>query len=193
MNPVARVVGVCFLSSMAWLACAEVPPPAEPPSASDPALDALLADAENGSVVAEALRCRQGGADDDALKLLRRVNVSIKKRYGANAPQLLPILDLAGEILFSAGRFAEAVAPLERAVAIREPLATASHREEEVALASTLLLLGQAHAEMGNKPGAVASLGRAVQLFVSSLGEDHDATSAARQALSAVSQEKEPG
>jgi len=157
----------------------------------DPSLDALLGDEELAPMINEALKCREAGADDDAIKHLRRVNAAIKKRHGANALQQLPILDLAAEILFVAGRYAEAITPLERAVTIRGSQAGDGDAERDVALASSLLLLGRAQAENGNKAGAAAALTRAVQLFAASLGDEHEATLAARRSLAAVSPEKE--
>jgi len=162
---------------------------ADEPAVTDPALEKLLADAEAAPFLAKALDCRAQGLSDEALEQLRKANAVIKKRRGASHPEQLPILDLAAEILFVDGRFAEAVTPLERAVTIRETLVADSARDDgdhDVALASSLLLLGKAYVQIGDKPKAVAALKRAADLFSASLGEDHDATTAARQELATV-------
>ena len=187
----------CVLATL-WLACATTSLRAdEPPgdrgvmAASDPSLDGLLADEELAPLITQALECHGSGADDDALKHLRRANAAIKRKHGANATQQLPVLDLAAEILFGGGRYAEAMPPLERAVAIREAQRSDLVPERDVSLASSLLLLGRAQAESGNRAGAVASLTRAAGMFSASLGQDHEATLAARQSLAALTSNKE--
>lgn len=168
---------------------------AESPAAADPAMEELLADAETAPELTAALQCRDSGDDDAALAHLRRANAAVKKKHGPNNLQQLPILELAGEILFVGGRYAEAVTPFERSVAIREPLAAEDNdnKNQKVALASTLLLLGKAYAETGNAGNAVSALTRAVDLFTATLGEDHEATQVARGALATVSAGKGAG
>jgi len=167
---------------------------AETPAATDPAMQELLADAETAPELTAALQCRDSGDDDAALAHLRRANATVKKKHGPNNLQQLPILELAGEILFVGGRYAEAVTPFERSVAIREPLAAEdNNKDQKVALASILLLLGKAYAETGNAGNAVSALTRAVDLFTATLGEDHEATQVARRALATASAGKGAG
>jgi tetratricopeptide (TPR) repeat protein len=182
-------VGVFLLS----LALAVSIGRAESPAVTDPAMEELLADAETAPELTAALRCRDSGDDDAALAHLRRANAAVKKKHGPNNLQQLPILEMAGEILFVGGRYAEAVTPFERSVAIREPLAAEDNADQKVAMASTLLLLGKAYAETGNAGNAVSALTRAVDLFSATLGEDHEATQVARRALATASTGKGAG
>jgi len=171
-------------------------PPAadEEQSAADPALAQVLADPEVGPVVRQAMAFRDEGNGDAALEQLRKANAVLKRKHGSAHPEQLPILDLAAEILFEAGRFADAVPPLERSVSIREGLDSASQPEgNQVAIASSLLLLGKAYAQTGRPDRAVDALARAAVIFGTTLGEDHDATAATRRELEAAATTKEAG
>lgn len=188
---VACGVAALLVGAALRAVAADDAPPRSEAAPADPAFQALLADPEVGPVLLKAVACREAGSVDEALDLLREANAAIKKKRGASHPDQLPILDLAAEILIGAGRFADAVKPLERTIALRETLVSgAASADHQIALASSLLLLGKAYGLSGSREPAVKALTRAIELFRASLGDDHEATVRAREELLAVQAEQ---
>jgi len=147
-------------------------------------MEAILDDPRFAPLLLKALQSRDAGKVDDALEHLRQVNNAIKRVKGANHPDQLPVLDLAAEILFDAGRLDDAVTPLKRAVSIREGLiARGQAGNQEVAMASSLLLMGRVHASRGRFDSGLEALTKAVRVLDESLGRDHEATDRARREL----------
>jgi len=150
----------------------------------DAALAGVLGDPRFAPHIVKALDARDKGLVDDTLDHLRQANNAIKRAKGANHPDQLPVLDLAAELLFDAGRLDDAVTPLKRAVAIRESLIAAGQAgNHPVAMASSLLLMGRAHASKGRFDSGLESLTKAVRVLDDSLGPSHEATQQARKEL----------
>ena len=131
----------------------------------------------------EATKLHEAGDSEGALGVLRKTTALIRKEKGASDPDLLPILDMAGLILFEQEKLAEAEGPLSKAVALREPLLSDRPGQFDVEQASTLLLLGKLHASAGRLDQMVDSLVKAVVMFDSALGAEHERTLQARGEL----------
>lgn len=158
-------------------ACATDPP-------ADGAFMSLMEDPRFAPPLIKALQSREEGDVDGALDHLRQANNAIKRAKGANHPDQLPVLDFAAEILFDTGRLDDAVAPLKRAVAIRESLVAGGNPGgHEVGIASGLLLMGRAHASTGRFESGLEALTRAVRLLDDALGPGHESTASARREL----------
>jgi tetratricopeptide (TPR) repeat protein len=135
------------------------------------------------TALAEAEKLHAAGDSEGGLAVLRKVSGTIRREKGASDPDLLPILDLAGRILFEQQKLDEAEAPLSKAVALREPLLTERPGELDVEQASTLLLLGKLHASAGRLDQMVDSLVKAVVMLDSALGATHEKTLQSRGEL----------
>lgn len=131
----------------------------------------------------EAEKLHAAGDGEQALAVLRKIASTIKREKGATHPDLVPILDLAGLILFEQQKLDEAEGPLAKAVTLREPLLTDEPGRFEIEQASTLLLLGKLHASAGRIDAMVDSLVKAVVMFDTALGAEHEQTTQARGEL----------
>lgn len=173
---------------------------------------AAAADADGTQTVlrrASALRAEE--KPEEALEELRQAARDLKESQGDDFPGLLPLYDLAAEILFETGQFEKAEPLLARVIDLRETLIESGRVEERGPLASSLLLIGKVHASQGEVGDVIdsikravilygttlglrhsetmraqAELGRAVQLYVDTLGPEHEATLVARRALADV-------
>lgn len=146
-------------------------PPAEQP---DVRVEAALAQAES---------LRAAGERDRALETLRAASSLVKKTRGNDHPDLLPILDAAGQILFEQGKLPEAEVPLTRAVALREPLIEAGEERHGVPQAAALLLLGKIHAAAGRVDRMLGTMKRALAMLDAAVGPEHESTTKARDEL----------
>ena len=131
----------------------------------------------------EAEKLHTAGDSEGALAVLRKMSGTIKREKGATHPDLVPILDLAGLILFEQQKLDEAEGPLAKAVTLREPLLADQPGLFETEQASTLLLLGKLHASAGRIDAMVNSLVRAVVMLDTALGAEHEQTTQARGEL----------
>lgn len=144
---------------------------------------ALARDVRVEAALEEAAKLHEAGDSEGALGVLRKTTAVIRKEKGASDPDLLPILDMAGLILFEQEKLTEAEGPLSKAVTLREPLLSDRPGQFEVEQASTLLLLGKLHASAGRLDQMVDSLVKAVVMFDSALGAEHERTLQARGEL----------
>ena len=144
-------------------------------------------DIETGVRVAQLLkdaqRKRDVGKITDALADLRAANGLIKKAKGAGHPDVLPVLDMAGALLFENGQIAEAQTPLGKAVTMREEMIAEGKQVPPVELAAALVMLGRTELLAGIHAEAAERLKRAVGLFESSVGAGHESTLAALEQL----------
>lgn len=161
----------------------------------------------------QAIALRTAGKAEEALEELREGVRDVKQARGDGHPDLLPLYDLAAEILFETDQMEKAEPLLDKVVRIRERLIAEGDTAERGPLAASLLLLGKVHSSRGELEDVIDSVSRAVllygatygpmhsdtlranaeftqavELFDETLGADHEAAIHAREAL-AVSQE----
>lgn len=137
-------------------------------------------------LIRDAQRKREAGAIPDALADLRAANALIKQVKGANHPDMLPVLELAGTLLFENGQCNEAQTPLQKAVALRESLAEAGQPQPPVELAAALVMLARAEMAVGAFDRAAPRLTQAAVLFETALGKGHQSTLATRELTATV-------
>jgi tetratricopeptide (TPR) repeat protein len=161
-------------------------------TAAEPA--AATAEAENESearvrqLLWDAQQKREAGQTTEALADLRAANAVVKKAKGASHPDALPVLDLAGAILFENGQFTEAQAPLQKAVSLRETLVSEGQQVPALGFATALAMLAKAQMAAGTFDKAADLLTKAVGLFDS--GSDDPGHDKAAAALAAVALEQ---
>lgn len=146
----------------------------------------LEADVRVAQLIRDAQKKRESGAIPDALADLRAANALIKQVKGANHPDTLPVLELAGTLLFENGQFNEAQTPLAKAVALRESLAEAGQPQPPVELAAALVTLARTEMALGAFDRAAPRLTQAAGLFEAALGKGHQSTLATRELTAAV-------
>lgn len=151
-------------------------PPPPPPAAAAP-------DVRIETALEQAAKFREAQEYDRALDALRTASGLVKKAKGADHPDLAAIFDMAGQIFFAQAKYPEAEAPLRKAVAIREPLLAAGDETLEVPQAAAFMLLGKIHRAAGRIDNAVDTMKKAVVLYDSSLGPEHESTVRARDEL----------
>jgi len=175
-----RSAGPAWTSTLAGvtfcllLACSPVA--GEPPAA-------VARDVRVEAALEEAEKLHTAGDSEGALAVLRKASGMVKREKGATHPDLVPILDLAGLILFEQQKLDEAEGPLAKAVTLREPLLADEPGRFEIEQASTLLLLGKLHASAGRIDAMVDSLVKAVVMLDTALGAEHEQTAQARSEL----------
>lgn len=145
------------------------PPQAAATAGADQTSDELL----------EAARLKaRAGATAEALAELRAANTLVKQSKGGEAAELLPILDMAAELLVADGQFAAAESPLKRSMAIREALVAKGVAVPDDHVAAGLAMLGTVRAARGGFIDAKPLLTRAVALFGKALGTSNPSTTA---------------
>jgi tetratricopeptide (TPR) repeat protein len=130
---------------------------------------------------AEKLRAAQ--KPDEALEALRVVAREVKQVRGPGVAELLPIYDVAAEILIDQENVETAEKLLTKTAGIRERLLDDGDASQAEPLGTTLLLLSGMQVEMGRLQPALDSAKQAVIVLDTSLGPDHEATRRARDAL----------
>jgi tetratricopeptide (TPR) repeat protein len=123
------------------------------------------------------------GKSDEALDELRQAVRDVKEVHGDTHPDLLPLYDLASEILYETGQFDKAEPLLEKVAALRESMVSQGQTDQQGPLAATLLLLGKAHASRGEVVDVIDSICRAVLLYGSAYGPTHADTMRANAEL----------
>ncbi len=131
----------------------------------------------------DAQQKREAGQMTEALADLRAANAVVKKAKGASHPDTLPVLDLAGAILFENGQFAEAQAPLQKAVSLRETLVSEGQRVPPLGFATALVMLAKAQMAAGTFDKAADLLTKAGGLFDSGSDPGRDKAAAALAAV----------
>ena len=133
----------------------------------------LLITATGGAATAEqpvppaieqAQTLRAAGRFDDALNVLRTESREIKRKYGDDSLNVLPINDLAAEILIDSGALDTARQLLDKTIAARQKLLAEGRREYTVALANSLLTLARHEIAAKRLPAAADAARQAIQL-----------------------------
>jgi len=137
----------------------------------------------------DAQQKRDAGQTTEALADLRTANTVIKKAKGASHPDTLPVLDLAGAILFENGQFVEAQTPLQKAVSLRETLVSEGKTVPPLGFATALLMLAKTQMAAGSFDKAEGLLTKAVGMLDSGTdpGQDKSAVALAAVALEQLS------
>jgi len=144
--------------------------------------------AESGAVVAEtpleAARAQWAeGRLDEALDTLRTASRDIKAAEGDDAPGLLPINDLAAEILVDKGDLTTAAALLEKTIKAREQLLADGDAEQAGALGESFLVRARLETAAERLPEALAAAQRALLILDGASPRDDEALARASEAL----------
>ena len=154
--------------------------------AATPAAAASDAAPDVDELLSAARRKADAGATAEALADLRAANAAVKQAKGADAVELLQILDMAADVLVADGQMDAAEAPLKRAVAVREALVAKGVAVPEADVAGSLATLGTVRAARGGFTDAKPLLARAVAVFEKTLGATDASTTATLLRLAEV-------
>jgi len=141
--------------------------------AADPPPTAAAADKTVGQAIEKAAGLRAENKPDEALELLRQATRAVKQSAGDDAAELLPIYELATEILIETEAVEKAAALLEKSLALHETRLKAAGGSDPQLTASqarAILLEGRLHAHDGHLLPAVESAARAVRLLDAAAG-----------------------
>ncbi|RLS47502.1 MAG: hypothetical protein DWH87_07055, partial [Planctomycetota bacterium] len=155
---------------------------------------ALVCQGEGRAVVAappleEAAGLWAEGRFDEALDTLRTESRAIKAADGDDAAGLLPINDLAAEILIDRGDLTTAAALLEKTILAREQLVAAGGAEQAVALGASLLSRARLETIAKRLPAALTAAQRALLIFDNASPRDDAALARAQTALQTATDE----
>lgn len=185
MRSIGRLVRVAAAVCLgAFVAMLPHPAGAQPAPAAGQ--EDLETDVRVAQLLKDAQRKREAGQITEALADLRNANALIKKAKGAGHPDVLPVLDMAGTLLFENGQIAEAMTPLGKAVTMREEMIADGKKVPIVEMAAALVMLARAEMLAGMHAEAGERLTKAVGLFESSVGAGNESTLAALEQLAGV-------
>ena len=137
--------------------------------------------------VATASRLREADKPDEALDALRAAARTVKEKVGPRVPELLPIYDLAAEMLLAADdpeKSEKADRLLGKIVAIREQIFDEGDASQAGPLGESLLLLSGVRSSGGKLQPALDAAKQAVIVLDTSFGPDHEASVRAVAAVS---------
>lgn len=137
------------------------------------------------SPLEKAATLRADGQYDEALDTLRAESRAIKAADGDDAPGLLPINDLAAEILVDRGDLTAAAALLEKTILAREQLVAAGSPEEAGALGASFLTRTRLEITAKRLPAAIAAGQRALLILDGASPRDDAALARAQGVLQA--------
>jgi len=170
----------------------------------EPAAEAAPTPKPSPTAIETAVALRAEGKHEEALDVLRVATREVKKAKGESAPGLLPIYEVAADILVETGQAEKATALLAKATELHRALLAEANHPEPASYGRTLLVEHRLHAaerrivpalgaarqawlvlDLHAGPSADDTL-RAAEAFEKSvatfhelLGPDHDATLAA--------------
>lgn len=131
----------------------------------------------------KAAALRAEGRFDEALEVLRIESREIKAADGDESPRLLPVNDLAAEILLDSGDLKTASVLLDKTIAARRKLVDAGRVEQSSPLGGSLLALARLEMAAKNPPAAVDAARRALILFGGMPDRDAEGIVRSRDAL----------
>jgi tetratricopeptide (TPR) repeat protein len=134
----------------------------------------------------EAASLRAAGRFDEALDVLRIESREIKKADGDESLRLLPVNDLAAEILIDQGTVEAAEPLLRKTIATRQRLVDAGTREHAAGLGRSLMTLTRLETVARRFPEAVVSAQQALVVCDRAEGPGSEATELARKATEAA-------
>ncbi len=135
------------------------------------------------SALEQAQSLRAAGRFEEALDVLRTESREIKRKFGDNSLNLLPVNDLAAEILIDSGSLDTARQLLEKTMAARRQLIEEGRREYAPALGNSLLTLARHETAAKRLPAAADAARQALGLFASALDPVAKDTERASKAL----------
>lgn len=134
----------------------------------------------------EARALREEGQFTAALDVLRGESREIKQRYGEDSPRLLPINDLAADILIDQGSLEAAESVLEKTLDVRQRLVDKGQREQALGLGMALVKLSRLRTTSKRFPDALASAQRALKALDQAGGPWSPETVLAQESIDAV-------
>ncbi len=171
-----RTSVVAALAAMFGVGVVAAPPPAKSPAktaAPNPTMAALE----------KAATLRKDGKPEEALEVLRVATRDVKKRRGVGHADLLPIYDMAGEILLETDPREMAESLYKKSIGIRERLQRERRLRDEEALGRTQYLLARVQLAANKIEEALDSATKAVRILDATRGPAHDETLAAWELL----------
>jgi tetratricopeptide (TPR) repeat protein len=142
--------------------------------------------AEASDALEEAASLRAAGRLDEALDALRKESREIKRLDGDDSPRLLPVNDLAAEVLIDQGSLEAAQGLLEKTIEAREKLIGTGRSDEAARLGDSLLSMTRLHllAKRFSEAGATAR--KALLTVDAAVGPNSPETARAQAALEGV-------
>ena len=145
------------------------------------------ADAAVTKLVAEALekaaKLHESGEPEQALGVLRGATRDVKKAKAPGDPSLLPIYDLAADILVETKQHEKAESLLRKIVGMRERIFDEGDSEQAEPLGNAWLLLSRSLSSAGKLEPALLAAKQAVVVLDTAFGPSHEATTKAREAV----------
>jgi hypothetical protein len=136
--------------------------------AADPPPAAAAAENAVGKAVEKAAGLRAANKHDEALEVLRQATRAVKQSAGEEAAELLPIYELATEILIETEAGEKAAALLQKSLALHAKLLEEAGESDQKLTASharAILLESRLHAHDGRLLPAVESSARAARML----------------------------
>jgi hypothetical protein len=149
-------------------------------------LSSLSASATAGdreSSLEKAASLRAAGRFEEALETLRLESREIKQLEGEKSLRLLPVNDLAADILIDTGAIDTARPLLDKTIAARRQLVDAGRREQSAALGGSLLTLARLETSAQRLPAAADATRMALLAYDSATPPSAEGTSLAREAV----------
>jgi hypothetical protein len=141
--------------------------------AADPPPAAAAAENAVGKAVEKAAGLRAANKPDEALEVLRQATRAVKQSAGDEAAELLPIYELATEILIETEAGEKAAALLQKSLALHAKLLEEAGESDQQLTASharAILLESRLHAHDGRLLPAVESSARAARMLDGAAG-----------------------
>jgi tetratricopeptide (TPR) repeat protein len=139
--------------------------------------------AAEDSPLQRAAILRSAGKLDQALDVLRAESRDIKKRDGDDSVRLLPINDLAAEILIDKGDIETAATLLEKTIATREKLVATGTREQSAPLGRSLLTRARLETAANRLPAAADAARRSLLAFDAAPDRNAEDIASSRESL----------
>lgn len=138
--------------------------------------------AESALDTATALRA--AGKPDEALDVLREESRELKKKQGDDSPSLLPLNDLAADILIDTGELETARTLLGKTIAARQKLIVDGKRDQASALGASFLALTRLESTAKRVPESIAAARQAIVVFDGAPERDDATVARAAETLS---------
>jgi tetratricopeptide (TPR) repeat protein len=157
-------------------------PPSRPRGTAQPA--AAPGTPADDAAIAKAKELRAAGKRDEALDVLRVAAREVKKAAGETAPALLPIYEIAADLLVDAEEFGKAEALLEKATGMHRGLLAAGTGGDPAGYGRTLLVEARLHQAESRLQLALAAAKQSLLLLDAYAGTDAPETLRAGDAFS---------
>lgn len=143
----------------------------------------LAAAGTDDAALERATALRAEGKFDEALDLLRLESRGIKEADGDDSLRLLPVNDLAAEILIDKGEAGTAATLLDKTITAREKLVASGAADQSAPLGRSLLTRARLETASQRLPAAAAAARRALSAFDAAPGRDPAGIARARETL----------